>query len=108
MSEKLPMCSKCLYNFIFAIKSRWASQLNLNLMSSRMRATLKFPSRGKGLFALRKSLKVQKNALCTVERDPDNLSGEFTIKNVILGQFFDACCECQEMIGAPSIHIMRN
>ena len=55
-------------------------------MSSRMRAILKFPSRGKELFALRKSLKMQKNALCTVERDPDNISGEFTIKKVILGE----------------------
>lgn len=108
MSKKLSMCSKCLYDFIFAIKSRWASQLNSNLMSSRMRATLKFPSRGKGLFALRKSLKVQKNALCTVERDPDNISGELMIKKVILGKFSDACCEYQGMMGGPSMHIMRN
>ena len=41
-----------------------------------MRAVLKFQSRGKGLFALRKTLKVLVNTFCTVERDPDNEFGE--------------------------------
>ena len=55
-----------------------------------MRAILKFPSRSKGLFAFRKNLKVPKNAMCTLERDPDNLSGEFVIEKVILGEISDA------------------
>ena len=76
-------------------------------MSSRMRAILKFPSRGKGLFALRESLKVQKNALCTVERDPDNLSSEFVIEKVMLGEISDACREHQRVIcDTPLLHVL--
>lgn len=72
-----------------------------------MRAILRFLSRGKGLFALRKNLKVPKNAMCTVERDPDNLSGEFVIEKVMLGEISDACREHQRVIcDTPLLHIL--
>lgn len=54
-----------------------------------MRAVLKFQSRVKGLFALRKTLKVLINSICMVERDPDNEFGESCslIKNLRVGCF---------------------
>ena len=45
-----------------------------------MKAVLKFQSQGKGTFALRKSLKVLVNSICTVERDPENEFGESSVK----------------------------
>jgi hypothetical protein len=34
------------------------------------------PSRGKGVFALRKSLKVAKGTICDLRRNPDNPHGQ--------------------------------
>jgi hypothetical protein len=40
-----------------------------------MQAVLMIPSRGEGVFALRRALKVLKNTVCDLKRNPDNLNG---------------------------------
>lgn len=41
----------------------------------RMRAVFEFRSTGKGLFALRKTIKLSGDVELSLERDPDNLKG---------------------------------
>ena len=52
-----------------------------------MRAVFKFPSQGKGTFALRKDVKVMKDTVCSVGRDPENLFGQSTVKRNPLVEF---------------------
>ena len=49
---------------------------NFHDINFRMRAVASFPSRGKGAFALRRSLKVRKDTACELNRFPGNEHGE--------------------------------
>ena len=48
---------------------------NFHDITYRMRAVASFPSRGKGAFALRRSLKVKKDSACELNRFPENEFG---------------------------------
>ena len=49
-----------------------------------MRAVLEFRSTGKGVFALRKTLKVTGGIELELERDPDNLKGVSSSISIII------------------------
>jgi hypothetical protein len=60
----------------FRVAFKFASQLCISLPNYRMIAVIEFPARGKGLFALKKTIKVLEGAECSLQRDGNNRYGE--------------------------------
>ena len=72
---RLTAVQNMLLLFLFYDDVEMGIKTHLEIIKCSMRAVFKFPSQGKGTFALRKDLKVLKDTVCSFKRDPGNLLG---------------------------------